>query len=194
MEIIPTILEKDLTQAELRFSQIKAHSPWVQIDVADNIFVPGKTLELELFSKFESSISTLWDIHLMVKDPINWIKKCLFIDASRIYGQVEMMSDREEFINEVKNAGLEAGLAFNIDTPVKDIPTECDFILLMARPAGFISQPLDNKIYEKIKIAKETGKKVAIDGGVSLENFEKIKSLGVDIIYSGQNYFNLINQ
>src|SRR5450830_1136723 len=122
MEIIPTILEKDLVLSENRFSQIKNLSSWIQIDVVDNVFTSGKSFELELISKFSQINSTLWDIHLMVKEPINWIKKCLFVDASRIYGQVEMMADREIFVTEAKNSGLEVGLAFDIDTPVDDIP------------------------------------------------------------------------
>lgn len=194
MEIIPTLLEKDLSIAENRFSQIKNSSSWIQIDVTDNVFVPGKSLELELFSKFGQAFTTLWDIHLMVKEPINWIKKCLFIDASRIYGQVEMMSDREKFVTDVKNAGLEVGLAFNINTPVDNIPDECDLILLMGREAGFGSYPLDEKIYQKIIDAKKFGKKVALDGGASLENISKLKESGLDIIYSGLNYLELIHE
>ncbi|HWS48427.1 MAG TPA: hypothetical protein VN174_00065 [Candidatus Methanoperedens sp.] len=192
MEIIPTILEKDFSLAESRFLKLKNISPWIQIDVTDNIFVPGKSFELELVSKLETH-TTLWDIHLMVKDPIKWIKKCLFVDASRIYGQVEMMSDRDKFITEVKNAGLEAGLAFDIDTPIDNIPEECDIILLMGRPAGFGSYPLDEKIYQKIIDAKKFGKKISLDGGVSLENFSKLKDSGLDIIYSGHSYFDLHN-
>ena len=194
MEIIPTILEKNLTAAENRFSQIKNLSSWIQIDVTDNIFVPGKSLELELISKFESNLSTLWDVHLMVKEPINWLKKCLFIDASRVYGQVEMMSDREIFVTEAKNFGLEVGLAFNIDTPLANIPSECDSILLMGRQAGFTSCPLDQKIYQKINEAKKFGKKVALDGGVNPKNFSQIKDSGVDIIYLGQYFLNLIHE
>lgn len=194
MEIIPTILEKDLVLAENRFSQIKNLSSWIQIDVVDNVFASGKSFELELISKFSQINSTLWDIHLMVKEPINWIKKCLFIDASRIYGQVEMMSDREKFITEAKNSGLEAGLAFDIDTPVEDIPSECDLILLMGRRVGFGSYPFDEKIYQKISTAKKFGKKVAFDGGVTSTNFFKLKESGLDIIYSGQYFLNLINE
>ena len=150
MEIIPTILEKDFDLAENRFSQIKNLSSWIQIDVVDNVFTSGKSFELELISKFNQIYSSLWDIHLMVKEPINWLKKCLFVDASRIYGQVEMMSNRELFVTEAKNLGLEVGLAFDIETPVDNIPSECDLILLMARPAGFGSYSLDKNIFQKI--------------------------------------------
>jgi len=194
MEIIPTILEKDLTLAENRFSQIKAFSSWVQVDVTDNVFVASKSIELELISRFNESYSTLWDIHLMVKEPINWIEKCLFVGASRVSGQVEMMSDREVFVTKAKNSGLEVGLAFNIDTPVDNIPQECDLILLMARPAGFGSFPLSQEIYQKITKAKKYGKKIALDGGVTPNNFKKLKALGVDIIYSGHHFLDLINE
>lgn len=193
MEIIPTILEKDFSLAENRFFKLKDLSSWIQIDVTDNIFIPQKSFELELISKLETH-TTLWDIHLMVKEPIKWIKKCLFIDASRIYGQVEMMSNREEFVTEAKNAGLEAGLAFDIDTPIDNIPEECDLILLMGRSAGFGSYSLDEKIYQKISDAKKIGKKIALDGGVTKDNFQKLKNAGVDIIYLGQYYLDHINE
>ena len=194
MEIIPTILEKDIFSAENRFIQIKNFSPWIQIDVIDNVFASGKSFELELISKFDQINSTLWDIHLMVKEPINWLKKCLHVDASRVYGQVEMMSDREIFVTEAKNSGLEVGLAFDINTPVSNIPNECDLILLMARKAGFGTYSLDENIFKKISIAKKFGKKVAIDGGITQDNFSQIIQSGVDIIYLGQYYLNLINE
>jgi ribulose-phosphate 3-epimerase len=194
MEIIPTILEKDIILAEDRFAKIKKISPWVQIDVVDNIFTPGKSFELELISKFDQINSTLWDIHLMVKEPINWLNKCLHVDASRVCGQVEMMSDRENFVTQAKNLGLEAGLAFDIDTPVDNIPSECDLILLMARKAGFGTYSLDENIFKKIIEAKKLGKKVAIDGGINQDNFPLIQQAGMDIIYLGQYYLDYINE
>ncbi len=194
MEIIPTILEKDFNLAEDRFEKIKKMSSWIQIDVVDNVFAPGKSFELELISKFSQINSTLWDIHLMVKEPVNWLKKCLHVDASRVYAQVEMMSDREIFVTEAKNSGLEVGLAFDIDTPVDNIPDECDFILLMGRQAGFGTYSFDEKIFQKIAEAKKFGKKVAIDGGINRDNFSQIKQFGVDIIYLGQYFLDLIHE
>ena len=105
-----------------------------------------------------------------------------------------MMSDRENFVTQAKNLGLEAGLAFDIDTPVDNIPSECDLILLMARKAGFGTYPLNEKAFQKITEAKKFGKKVAIDGGVNRYNFSQIKQSGVDIIYLGQYFLDLIHE
>jgi len=193
MQIIPTTgLQKDFFEAEKRIAAVKDNSRWIQVDVSDNIFSPGKTFELELLNKLDfNADEILWDIHLMVKEPLDWIEKCLFIGANRIIGQVEMMADREKFIKTVKDEGLEAGLAFDIDTQVENVPEETDEILLMGRKAGFGEYPLDEKIYKKIEIAKKFGKTVAIDGGSAAKNIGKLKKLGIDIVYSGNNYFEL---
>ena len=90
----------------------------------------------------------------MVKEPLNWLNKCLFVQASRVIGQVEAMSDRETFIAAVKDHGLEAGLAFDADTPLDfDIPLDTDLILLMGRPMGFDPPASGQKnIYQNQKI------------------------------------------
>ena len=194
MEIIPTTNPQvDFAEFEKRLSQIKAYSSWIQVDVTDGILVKPPSFPLELLSRTDDNIdSNLFDIHLMVKEPINWIKKCVFVQASRIIGQVEMMSDREAFVTEVKNNGLEAGLAFDVDTPLDTkIPEETDLILLMGRKMGFEPMPLDDKFFSRLKYFKDLGLKVAIDGGVNPDNFQKIKDSGVDIIYLGQYFLTL---
>ena len=48
-----------------------------------------------------------------------WIEKCNFVGACRIIGQVEMMSDKNKFIEEIKAKGLESGLSFDVETEIK---------------------------------------------------------------------------
>ena len=172
MQVIPTILEKSFDEAKDRILRLKDQVRWIQIDVIDGYFSFGKTFELELLTKVEGSENILWETHLMVKEPINWIKKSMFINCSRIIGQVEMMSNRDEFIKKVKDNNVEAGLAFDIDTEVTDdIPEETDVILLLSRKSGFESQPFEEKVYEKIEKLVEIRKnnqlnfRIGIDGG-----------------------------
>jgi pentose-5-phosphate-3-epimerase len=97
MQIIPTTgLQNDFFKMERWIGRIKDYSRWIQVDVCDGTFTFGKTFELEQLGRLDLNTSSLlWDIHLMVKDPINYVEKCMFIGASRIIGQVEMMSDRK---------------------------------------------------------------------------------------------------
>ncbi len=186
MKIIPTILEKSFEEAERKIEVIKDEVSWIQVDVVDGVFSFGKTFELELLGKLEfETKELLWDIHLMVKKPVKWVSKCNFVRGARVIGQVEMMSDRDEFIKTVKDKNMEAGLAFDIDTKIGEIPDETDVVLLMARKAGFERGSLDERIWKKIQEAKEKGLTVGVDGGVTGDNIEKMKEAGVDVVYCG---------
>lgn len=197
MQIVPAILEKEFSKVEFKLNQIKDFSNRVQIDVIDSIFSFGKTFNLELLSKTEVDINNmLLDIHLMVKEPIKWLQKCFFVGATRVIGQVEMMSNRNDFVNKTIEIGMEAGLAFDIDTEIDEIPNETDLVLLMARKSGFETFELNEKIWEKIEKAKKIKKennlkfKIGIDGGVNFENIGKFKNAGVDILYCTSAVFN----
>lgn len=197
MQIIPAILEKDFNQAWNKIRQVKDLSKWVQVDVIDSKFSFGKTFELELLNDNPlETENTLWDIHLMVEEPINWIEKCNFVGATRVIGQVEKMSDREKFVDEVKNLGIDAGLAMDIDTEIGEIPKETDLILLMGRKSGFESKPIDKRVFEKIKkllkMRDEGGYKylIAVDGGINEDNIKSFKDSGVDVVYCTGAIFN----
>ncbi len=192
VKIIPTVLEKSIIEAEKRIIQVKGKSKWIQIDVIDGTYLPQKSFELELIDRVEGVENILWDIHLMVKEPVKWLEKCIFIGAARVIGQVEMMSDREEFVKQCKDAGMEAGLAFDIESEVDNIPEETDVVLLMGRKAGFGWMEMEKNIYKKIKVARDLKNKgdflIGVDGGVSSENISKLEEGGVDIVYSGNEF------
>jgi ribulose-phosphate 3-epimerase len=197
MIVIPTILEKDFSLAEIKIRLIKDISRWMQIDVIDGFFTEGKSFELELINKMQTEIqNNLLDIHLMVKEPIKWIEKCNFVGASRIIGQVEKMSDRQKFVDEVKNTGLEVGLAFDVMTEIDEIPKETDLILLMGRKSGFQTAQFDNNIYGKIEKLLEMREKekmdflIGVDGGIDENIIKKIKISGAEIAYCGGAIFN----
>lgn len=190
MEIIPAIMETGFEEADKKLGRISILKPWVQIDVVDNVLTKGRTFEPELLTKSQWDLSAkLFDMHLMVKEPVNWIEKGIFISANRIIGQVEMMSDREDFVDKVKGNGIEAGLGFDIETEIDEIPDETDVVLLMGRKAGFESLEMDERIWKRIETLKEIQKdgkyrfRIGVDGGVNLGNIEKLNDSGVDIAY-----------
>ena len=197
MIIIPTIFDKDYREAEKKLEMIEGQSKWVQFDVTDNIFTPGKTFELELLGKFGTKMTSfLYDIHLMVKEPIKWLEKCLFVNATRIIGQVEMMNDIEEFVKKAKDIGFETGIAYDWNTKITKIPEETDVVVLMGRKAGFKSSGLEKEIFKKIKTLKQIRDdknldfQIGVDGGIVLENIEQMKTSGVDWVYCGKAIFN----
>jgi ribulose-phosphate 3-epimerase len=195
MQVIPTILEKNFVQAQNNILAVKDFFKWIQIDVIDGYFSFGKTFELELISKIDQVENILWDVHLMVKEPKNWIKKCDYISASRIIGQIEMMSDKDYFIKTIKDMGIEAGLAYDINTEINEIPFETDVVLLLGRQSGFEPKPFNDLIFEKIKKIiqirqeKNLNFKIGVDGGINEKNIGLLRDAGVEIAYCGGAIF-----
>ncbi len=167
----------------------------IQIDVIDGRFLPGKTFELELINRIEGVENILWETHLMVKEPINWIEKSLFVNCHRIIGQVEAMSDREKFVKTVKDTGAEAGLAWDIETEINWVPAETDVVLLLGRKAGFGEEEFDKKVWQKveklrrIRQERDDNFKIALDGGMTESKITKAKTMGVEIAYCGRSVF-----
>lgn len=200
MVIIPTVFEKDFLKAEERIVQVKDTTTWIQIDVSDGFYCQGKTFELELLTKIENLNNNLLAIHLMVKNPIKWVNKCMFAGAARVTGQIELMEDTDKFVEAVKNEGMEAGLAYDINTVIsKDVPSEIDEVLLMSRKAGFGNYEFNNEVFKKIKLVNEFRLKnnlnfsIGVDGGIDINKLKRLKNCGVDMVYSGDKYFQMIN-
>lgn len=197
MIIVPTILEQQFELASIKIRLIKNKTRWIQVDVIDGVFLKEKTFETELLKKLEKELeNNLLEAHLMVKEPIKWVEKCNFVGITRVIGQVEMMSSREEFVEKVKDVGMEAGLAIDIDTEIGEIPKETDLVLLMGRKTGFGIKEIDKNIYKKIKeLIKIRDKEdldfeIGVDGGITLEEIDKIKKTGINIAYCGGAIFN----
>lgn len=196
MKIVPTILEKDFGEAERKIELVMDLVSWIQIDVIDGVFCPGKSFELELVGRVDFNMENkLLDIHLMVKEPIKWVNKCNFVGAVRVTGQVEMMTGRNEFVERVKDLNMEAGLAIDIDTKIGEIPQETDMVLLMGRKAGFGGEEMDDRIWEKIRTLRRIQKdrdnsfEIGIDGGVTKEKISRLKQTGVEVAYCGGAVF-----
>jgi len=193
MQIIPTAgLKKSFPEAEEAIRKLKDASRWIQVDVCDGVFALGRTFDLDLMGKLDfETPNNLWDVHLMVKEPATWVNKAIHIGASRVIGQVEMMSNRDEFLEKIKNEGAEAGLAFDVDTEIDKIEGDWDMVLLMGRRAGFGYFEFEKKVLDKIKKVKDMGYIVGIDGGADVDNIKAIEEAGADILYSEVNYWKL---
>jgi ribulose-phosphate 3-epimerase len=198
VKIIPAILTSNVNELrELLLRVESAGIDRVQIDIIDGAFADNKTIDPSVVSEIDTSLNI--DFHLMVKEPINWIEKCITGGADRIIGQIEEMSSQEEFLGKVQEVGVQVGLALNLDTSVSAINSfvlnSLDVVLVMSVMAGHGGQEFDSRVLEKIKKLNKiraedpTPFKIIDDGGVSLENIDKLESLQVDEVAIGRRIF-----
>jgi len=194
MEIIPTILTKDPIEAREKLGKIRGIAPWVQVDIIDGIFVPNKTIGLEVLEEERGGLKL--EIHLMVSQPAGWLGRCQQILTDRVVAQVEMMNNINDFFLKATNLGMEVGLALDLETPVEKIPqdlySQLDLVLLMAVKAGQGGQNFDPKVLEKIKkIRGIIGDlvEIGVDGGLNEENIVKCKKEGATVFYVGKAFW-----
>lgn len=204
MKIIPAILTSDIEEVrekmqdvELAIPPIGTNLPKVQVDIVDGVFADNKTVTLEALAEVDNC--TDLDIHLMVKEPVGWIEKCIEAYSNRIIGQIEMMENQTEFVNKVIEANVLAGLAIDLGTPVSDIDEtvfpELDVVLVMAVKAGFQHQQFEEYALDKVRELDEKRKaenlsfKICVDGGVEVSNIKKIAQAGADEAVAGSSLF-----
>lgn len=189
IEIIPTILTKDPEEVAKKISLIEGKSERFQFDLLDGIFLPEKSVDLEVLAEIETSLKI--DVHLMTNQPEEWVERATQVMADRIIGQVEKMDSQEEFIKAVIGTGVEVGLAISPETPVSVIEEslpKLDLVLVMTRKPGFGKFPFDGQTLEKVKKIREVSGEyigICVDGGINDKNIKKAALAGANLFAIG---------
>lgn len=197
-EIVPTILTADFSQYGEKVRALEGIVPRVHIDIIDGRFAPNQTIALEALKNLETSLKI--DLHLMVKDPEEWVNLALELLPDRLIAQVEM-ADAWEFVNQVIEGGASVGIALDLETPVEKVSEEVyhlvDVVLLLAVKAGSGGQKFDSRVLQKIeKVRKITGElvKIGVDGGLNEENILLCRQAGAEIFYVGSSFWQAEDQ
>lgn len=198
MKVIPSILSNNPNEVkELIYICQDAGVERVHIDIIDGQFANNKTIDPSVLETIESPL--FLDFHLMTKEPLNWVERCIRAGADRIIAQVEMMSNQVEFVEKVAGFGMKVGLALDLKTSVDAldpaIVNDVDVVLVMSVPAGFGGQEFDFSILEKVKLLNQKRSqdnspfKICDDGGVTTQNVDDVAELKVDEVVVGRKLF-----
>jgi len=195
VQIVPTLLTAEKKIAKEKLTLYKGIFEWVQLDIMDGIFVDNKTLLAGEFLGIPNLASFKLDLHLMVDDPLSYLASCQAINAARVIGQVEKMSDQKLFVEKTLNHTCQVGLAIDLPTALekleKKVLPQLDVVLVMSVKAGWGSQSFHPEVLQKVKKLAQAKKqkgltfKIALDGGINLDNISDIAKAGAEIVYVG---------
>ncbi|WP_420837952.1 ribulose-phosphate 3-epimerase [Calorimonas adulescens] len=157
------------------------------IDIMDGIFVPNFGMGLQDIQCIRKNTEKLIDVHLMIENPGNYIDLFAKLGVDIIYIHPEADKHPARTIEKIKAASKAAGIAINPGTSVETIEEllpMIDYLMAMTVNPGFAGQKylnfVDNKIKKLVRLKKDYGFKVMVDGAISSEKINELSKLGVD--------------
>lgn len=201
IKIAPSMLSADFSKFGQEVVDItKNGADLLHLDVMDGNFVKNITFGPKFIKEARPYSNVIFDTHLMILNPWNYIDKFADAGSDIITVHYEACKDRlKDTLKAIKSLGCKCGAVINPDTKVgvlKDCIEECDMILLMSVFPGFGGQKFIADVLPKIeearKLINSTGKEIdlEIDGGITLENVKIVKDAGANVIVAGSTVFN----
>ena len=203
IKLAPSILSADFARLLEDVKKVEqAGCEYLHIDVMDGHFVPNITLGPAIVKSLRKDVNMVFDTHLMIENPDNYIKD--FVDAGSdvIVVHAEACNHLHRTIQNIKSYNIKAGVALNPATPIetiKHVLEDVDMVLVMTVNPGFGGQSFIEGMIEKIeelkKLIDEKKLKVDIqvDGGIKPDNIDKVVKAGANIIVAGSAIFNSDN-
>lgn len=200
IKIAPSILSADFSKIGEEVKNIDiCGADVIHLDVMDGAFVKNITFGPKFVKDLRGYSDKIFDAHLMIEKPWNYIENFAKSGADIITVHYEACKGRlKDTLKAIKSLGVKCGAVINPDTPVKKIAKIielCDMVLLMSVFPGFggqkfISDVL-NKIEETKSLVNKTGKAIdiEIDGGITKENVSAVKKAGANVIVAGSTVF-----
>ena len=182
----------------------RTNTSYIHVDVMDGKFVKDTQLNkineissLNIVSKYKL------DIHLMVENPINYIKELSNMNIEYITFHIEVDKDINKIISTIKDLNYKVGLAIKPNTDINKLKPyldKIDLILIMSVEPGKGGQKFLDTTPNRIKQIKELIKDknilIEVDGGINEETIQYIKDIDIAVagsyIINSDNYYRQI--
>lgn len=174
----------------------------LHFDVMDGIFVNNITFGLPVLEKISRETDLVLDVHLMIADPLKYVKRFAESGADIISFHLESESDTMETIKAIGESGAKIALAIKPATPaeaVYEYLPYIDMVLVMTVEPGFGGQSFIPDCADKVCLIREkineTGFDVdlQVDGGINADTVDIVKKAGANVLVSGSYLFKAEN-
>jgi len=201
--IAPSILSANFANLEHDLEMVnQSQADWFHLDVMDGVFVPNISFGFPVIQAIKKIAKKPLDVHLMIVYPEKFIQQFRDAGANNLTVHYEASTHLHRTIQQIKLAGMQAGVAINPHTSVtllNDVITDIDLVCMMSVNPGFGGQKFIENTFQKIEqlkniiIKRNSKAKIEIDGGVDLNNATALIKAGADALVAGNTVFSSSN-
>jgi ribulose-phosphate 3-epimerase len=199
LKLAPSILAADFKNLGQQVAEVsEAGAQYIHLDVMDGAFVPSISFGMPVIASLRSCSDRVFDVHMMVEEPGRYINDIKEAGADLICVHAEACTHLDRTINQIKEAGLKAGVALNPATSLSVLDfilPEVDMVLIMTVNPGFGGQKFIPYTLDKVRALRRICKErnletdIQVDGGVTCDNVRELIEAGANVFVAGSAVF-----
>lgn len=208
LEVAPSILTADFTRlGETLEEAVEAGINWMHMDVMDGNWVVNRTITFgpALIRSVRNRLgpNAFIDCHLMITNAEETWSQYVDAGVDLLIAHIEAIDDPASLIASLHEAGCQAGLVLNPDTPADSILpflADLDLVLVMSVVPGKGGQSFMPEVEGKVRefraaideqiAAGGRATKLMIDGGIKDHNAAQVAEWGIDVAVVGSGLIN----
>lgn len=199
IEIAPSMLSADFGSLDRDVEMInRSEADWMHLDVMDGVFVPNISYGFPVIKAIARKARKPLDAHLMIVNPQNYVNQVRDCGVTLMTVHQEACTHLHRVVQQIKDAGMKAGVALNPATPtmmLDDILPALDLVLVMSVNPGFGGQKFIDLALPKVRRLRSLidtqglSTRIEVDGGVNLHTGKLLAEAGADILVVGSFVF-----
>ncbi len=197
VRIAPSILSADFARLGEEINRVRAEADVLHVDVMDGHFVPNLTIGPPVVKWIRRHCDLYLDCHLMMDNPGQYLAAFRDAGADSCTVHVEI-GGTGELIAQMRELGLDVGLALNPETAFEDAEPwldRVDMLLVMTVHPGFGGQSFMSEVVPKIARARQViddaglDVELEVDGGIDARTAPTVVVAGARLLVAGHAIF-----